>query len=435
MKRFNKILLILLLAVMVLIPTDLYAELNPNRVVTAPIAGTVSVQMEEFIMRVIRHAEQENAGLIVFTLNTPGGLVTATREITQAILNSNVPVAMWVPPGGRATSAGSFMMQAAHVAAMAPGTNIGAARPVIASGGDVPAGDMQQKVMNDLLAHMRSLTQLRGRNEEVAQRMIVESLSLTAHEALEYNAIDIVVYDINSLLFAANGRVVEVNGQQTTINISPNAIRDNIEKSFQEQIIQFLSCPNTAYLLLAGGVLVVFYGIMTGGFTLGIGGVVMLLLGGIGLRMLPFNWAGVVLVIAGAIIIGIEIMTASTGGLLGLIGTLAMIAGGVFLFRAPGAELLNVSVNVIAGMGITLGLCFMFFATLITRSLRAKVTTGQEGIIGLDAEITEDLDPEGMVKCRGEVWRARTKGESLRKGSRAVVISIEGMILIVKAKP
>jgi len=164
--------------------------------------------------------------------------------------------------------------------------------------------------------------------------------------------------------------------------------------------------------------------------------VVMLLLGAIGLKMLPFNWAGIALVAAGAIIMGLEIMTGGTGGLLGLLGTAAMIVGGVFLFRgAPGGELMNVSMGMITGMGVTLGLAFLFFAMLITKSLRSKVTTGREGLIGLGVEITEDLDPEGMVKCHGEVWKARTAGESLRRGSPAVVVSIDdGMILVVKAK-
>ena len=434
MRRLNRLLLILLLVIITLNPSASDAA-NPNRVVSAAISGTVSVQMEEFVARVVKHAEKENAALVVFRLDTPGGLVSATRGITQTILNSNVPVAVWVPPGGRAASAGCFIMQAAHVAAMASGTNIGAAHPVIASGSNVPDGDMKKKVMSDLMASMRSLTQLRGRNENVTQRMIEESLSLTAHEALEGNAIDVVADDIDYLLYASNGRMVEVNGKQTTIGVSPNAGVENVEMSFQEQFIQFLSSPDIAYLLLAGGLLAIFYSIVTsGGFILGTTGAVMLLLGGIGLKMLPFNWAGVALLIAGAVIMGIEIMTGGTGGLLGLLGTAAIIAGGMFLFRAPGGELLHVSMGLITGMGVTLGLCFMIFAMMITRSLRSKVTTGREGLIGLEVEITEDLDPEGMVKCRGEVWRARTKGESLRKGSPAVVVSVDSIILVVKAR-
>jgi len=207
-----------------------------------------------------------------------------------------------------------------------------------------------------------------------------------------------------------------------------------VEMNFQEQFIQFLSSPDIAYLLLAGGVLAIFYEIITpGGFILGVTGAVMLLLGGIGLKMMPFSWAGVALIGAGAIIMGLEVMTGA-GGLLGLLGTAVMIAGGVFLFRAPGNELLSISVGLIAGMGITLGLLFTLFALLIAKSLRSKVTTGREGLIGLDVEIAEDLTPEGMVKCHGEIWKARTTGETLRKGSPAVVTSIDGITLIVKAK-
>ena len=266
--------------------------------------------------------------------------------------------------------------------------------------------------------------------------MIEESISLTAHEALVENAIDIVADDMNSLLSAANGRRVEVNVQQTIIDVSRSAaIIENVDMNFQEQFIQFLSNPNIAYILLVGGLLAIFYEIVTpGGFILGITGAIMLLLGGIGLKMLPFNWAGVALVGAGVIVMGIEIMTGGTGGILGLIGTAAIVTGGVFLFRAPGGELLNVSISMMVGMAVTLGLCFTLFAMMIAKSLRSKVTTGQEGLIGLDVEITEDLDPEGMVKCRGEIWKAQTTGEHLRKGNPAVIASIEGIVLKIKAK-
>ena len=439
MSRLNKRILVVLLTAIAFNSAALFAATGSNKVVTATLKGTVGVQMEEFVARVIRHAENENAGIVVFKLDTPGGLVEATRGISQTILASRVPVVMWVPPGGRAASAGSFMMQAAHVAAMASGTNIGAAHPVVASGKDVPDGDMSKKIMNDLMAQMRSLTQLRGRNERVAQQMIEESLSLTAHEALEENAIDVVADDLDSLLHAANGRSVEVNGQQATIDVSPsNAYVENVEMNFQEQFIQFLSSPDIAYLLLVGGLLAIVYEVMTpGGFILGITGAVMLLLGGIGLKMLPFNWAGVALVGAGAIILGIEIMTAgSTGGILGILGTAVLVAGGVFLFRAPGGELLNVSMSMMIGMAVTLGICFALFAMMITKSLRSKVTTGMQGLIGLDVEVTEDLAPIGMVKCHGELWKARTDvdTDTLRKGDLAVVVSIEGMTLVVKAK-
>ena len=437
-KRLYKTFMILtamLVVIMLLLTSSALNAATPNQVIVANLSGTVSVQMEEFVSRVITQAENERAALIVFELNTPGGLVSVTSSITQMILNSRVPVVMWVPPGGSATSAGAFIMQSAHIAAMSPGTTMGAASPVIASGQDVPEGDARQKIMNSLLSQMRSYTQVHGRNESVAQRMIEESLSLTALEALQENAIDIMVNDINALLYATNGRIVSIRGQQTAIEVSPSASVERVEMTFPERFIQFLSSPDIAFLLLSGGLLAIFYEIITpGSFILGTTGVVMLLLGGIGLRMLPFNWAGVALIGAGVIIMGLEIMTGGTGGLLGLLGTGAMITGGMFLFRAPDSELLNQSIGTIFGISITLGVTFTIIAILIAKSLRAKIKTGREGLVGFDVEIIEDLSPAGMVKCRGEMWKARTTGETLRKGYPAIVASTDGITLIVKTK-
>ena len=405
---------------------------EPGKVVVASLSWTVGVQMEQFVAKVVQQAKDEKAGLIVFKLDTPGGLVEATRGITQTILSSPVPVAIWVPPGGRAASAGAFMMQAAHISAMASGSNLGAAHPVVASGGDVPEGDMKKKVINDLTTQMRALAQKRGRNEEIAQQMVLDSLSLTAHEALEENVIDIVVDDLFSLIAASRGRFVMDDGQKTTVSVSD--VVETVEMNLQEQLIQFLSSPDIAYLLLVGGLLAIFYEIVTpGGFVLGTTGAVMLLLGGIGLKMLPFNWAGIALVGAGVIVMGIDLLVGGMG-ILSLLGIAVLAAGGVFLFQAPGSELLSVSKGMIFGMAVALGLCFMLFALMITKSLRTRVATGQEGLVGLNVDITEDLDPEGTVKCRGEVWRVRTKGERLRKGEVASVAAVEGITLIVASR-
>jgi membrane-bound serine protease (ClpP class) len=403
----------------------------PGKAIVASLSGTVGVQMEQFVAKVVQQAKDEKAGLVVFKLDTPGGLVEATRGITQTILASEVPVVMWVPPGGRAASAGAFMMQAAHIAAMASGSNVGAAHPVVASGGDVPEGDMKKKVVNDLTTQMRALAQKRGRNQEVAQQMVLESLSLTAHEALEEQVIDVVVDDLHSLIAASRGRSVMDDGQKTTVSVSDEI--ETVEMSLREQLIQFLSSPDIAYLLLVGGLLAIFYEIVTpGGFVLGTAGAIMLLLGGIGLKMLPFNWAGIALVGAGVIVMGIDLLVGGMG-ILSLLGIAVLVAGGVFLFQAPGSELLSVSIGLLAGMAITLGLCFTAFALMITKSLRAKVSTGQEGLIGLSVEVTEPLDPEGMVKCRGEVWKARVGSERpLGKGELASVVATEGITLIVE---
>jgi membrane-bound serine protease (ClpP class) len=404
----------------------------PGKVIIASLSGTVGVQMEQFVAKVVQQAKDEKAGLVIFKLDTPGGLVEATRGITQTILASQVPVVVWVPPGGRAASAGAFMMQAAHIAAMASGSNLGAAHPVVASGGDVPEGDMKKKVINDLTTQMRSLAQKRGRNQEIAQLMVVDSLSLTAHEALEENVIDLVVDDVYSLIAASRGRSIMDDGQKITVSVSDEV--EFVEMNFREQLIQFLSSPDIAYLLLVGGLLAIFYEIVTpGGFVLGTTGAVMLLLGGIGLKMLPFNWAGVALVGAGVIVMGIDLLVGGMG-ILSLLGIAVLVAGGVFLFQAPGGELLSVSIGMISGMAVALGLCFTLFALMVTKSLRAKVATGREGLLGLDVDITEDLNPQGTVKCHGEVWRARTKDRPLRKGEPASVAAVEGITLIVTAR-
>lgn len=404
-----------------------------EKVIVASLTGTVGVQMEHFVSRVISHAEQEKAGLVIFNLDTPGGLVEATRGITQTILASKVPVVIWVPPGGRAASAGAFMMQAAHIAAMATGTNIGAAHPVVASGRDIEESDMKKKVTNDLLAQMRALTQLRGRNENTAQKMIIESLSLTAHEALSAGAIDIIADDMDSLLSAVNGRVVFIDGKSKTVRASSEQI-EKMNMTLQEQLIQFLSSPDIAYLLLVGGLLALFYEIITpGGFILGITGAVMLLFGSIGLKMLPFNWAGVALVGAGIIVMGIDLLVGGMG-ILSILGIAVLVSGGIFLFQAPGGELLSVSLSVIIGMTVALGLSFALFALMISRSLRAPVTTGKKGLIGLEVHITEDLAPEGMVKCHGEVWKARAESTYILKDHIGKVVGVEGLTLVIAEK-
>ncbi|GHS90494.1 serine protease [Synergistales bacterium] len=409
--------------------------LAADKVIVSTLSGTVGVQMEAFVARVVALAENDKAALVVFRLDTPGGLVDATRGITQSILESKVPVAVWVPRGGRAASAGAFIMQAAHIAAMAGGTNIGAAHPVTAGGDDVPNSDMKKKVMNDLLAQMRTLTQLRKRNEQVAQFMVEESISLTAAEALTDNVIDIIADDLPSLLMAVDGRVIS-SGQ--TIRLNADAVIEEIDMNVQEQLIQYLSSPDIAYILLVGGLLAIFYEVITpGGYILGVTGAVMLLMGGIGLKMLPFNWAGIALVGVGVLLMCLELIVGGTG-LLSLLGLGALISGGLFLFRAPGGELLNVSIGMIVGMVTTIGLCFTIFAMMITKTLRSAVTTGSQGLVGSLVYVTEDftaIDETsftfGMVKCKGELWRAKAEGP-LSGGGEATVVSVDGLTLTIK---
>lgn len=421
----------------VILMTLLCVPANAKSSVTlAELSGTVGVQMEEFVRDTIRQSEINGDSLIIFQLDTPGGLVEAMRGIVQSILSSQVPVAVWIPPGGRAASAGAFIVQSAHIAAMSPGTNIGAAHPVTGDGENIPEGDMNKKVMNDLKAQMRSVVQLRGRSISTAEAMITESVSLTADEALREGAIDIIAGDINSLIKAISGRRVKNGSQSLRIIFDGEITVTRVNMSFTEQIIQFVSSPEIAYLLLSGGMMAIFFEIITpGGFILGTTGGVMLLLGAIGLKMLPFNWAGVILVVAGIILMCADLI-AGTSGVLMLLGIPVMCLGGVFLFRAPGGELLQISMTFIAGIAIALGICFGLMAYFIVKGLRRKVSTGRQGMIGLTVEIISDVsgDFTGQVKCHGEIWRAKSDGDIITAGTHAKVISVDGMTLIISAK-
>lgn len=404
-----------------------------STVTLAELSGTVGVQMEEFVKETIAKSHADGDSLLIFQLDTPGGLVEAMRGIVQAILASKVPVAVWIPPGGRAASAGAFIVQSAHIAAMSPGTNIGAAHPVTGGGDNIPEGDMNKKVMNDLKAQMRSVVQLRGRNQDTAELMIVDSISLTADEALREKVIDIVAGDINALIKAVSGRRVKIGQQSARIELDDEVAVSRVNMSFSEQIIQFVSSPEIAYLLLSGGMMAIFFEVITpGGFILGTTGGVMLLLGAVGLKMLPFNWAGIVLIAAGIILMAVDLI-AGTSGLLSLLGLPVFCLGGVFLFQAPGGELLQLSLSFIAGTAIALGICFGFVAYFVVKGLRRKVSTGKQGMLGLSVEVISEISgaAAGQVMCHGEIWRAKSEEGVIEAGSKGVVKAVDGMTLFI----
>ena len=404
-----------------------------STVTLADLHGTIGVQLEEFVKNVIAASESKGDSLIIFELDTPGGLVEAMRGIVQAILSSRVPVAMWIPPGGRAASAGAFIVQASHIAAMSPGTNIGAAHPVTAGGKDIGDETMTSKVMNDLKAQMRSVVQLRGRNQKIAEQMIDESISLTATEALKAKAIDLIAGDIDSLIKAVRGRRIKFGQSSMTLNLDDEVVISRAGMSLTERIVQFVSSPEIAYLLLSWGIMAIFFEVITpGGFILGTTGGVMLLLGAIGLKMLPFNWAGIVLIAAGIILMAVDLI-AGTSGLLSLLGLPVFCLGGVFLFRAPGGELLQISMTLIVGIAVSLGICFGLAAYFVIKGLRRKVATGTKGMLGLKVKAVSEVNAVdfGQVMCHGEIWRARTEAGMLQLGASGTVKGIDGMTLII----
>ena len=429
MKKFFLAILILFISVS--------SSLAESRVTLAELSGTVGVQMEEFVKQVIHDANESNSKLIILQLDTPGGLIEAMRGIVQSILASKIPVAVWVPSGGRAASAGAFIVQAAHIAAMAPGTNIGAAHPVTAGGENIESGDMSKKVVNDLKAQMRSVVQLRGRNQAITEKMIDESISLTANEALRERVIDIIAGDVSSLIKAVSGRRIKMGQNNfTSLEFDSEVKVLRASMSFSEKIIQFVSSPEIAYLLVTGGIMAIFFEVITpGGFMLGTLGGVMFLLGAIGLKMLPFNWAGVVLIVVGLVVMAIDLI-AGTMGVLTLLGLPVFCLGGIFLFRAPGGELLSISLTLIIGIAVALAICFSLAAFLLIKGFRRKISTGSQGMIGLEVNIISDISESqsGQVKCHGEIWEAKSESGIITKGESGIVKKLEGRTLIISVK-
>ncbi len=402
-------------------------------VLSTELSGVVGISMENYINKILEQGIEEKASLILFQLDTPGGLVTSMRSITNLILDSPIPIIVWVSPrGSRAASAGAFIVQAASIAAMAPGTNIGAAHPVQASGGDVPSEEMNKKITNDLAAQIRSLAQLHGRDSEQCSKMVTESISLTAEEAFDARVIDIIESDLGTLLKRVEGRSILVAGEKRILSTAGYELK-RVEMTPREKVLQFISSPTVAYLMLMVGIYAIIFEVLSpGGFVMGVAGAVMVLLGAYGLRMLPVNGAGIILLLAGIAVMVLDLFVGGIG-ILSLFGMAALIIGSLIVFRAPGGELLNVSLNVIVGVVIAISIFFLLAITLILRTMRTKASSGREGLVGSFAQVIEDLEPEGMVSCHGEIWKARIKGDlSMKKGTQTRVVRIEGLVLLVE---
>ena len=404
-----------------------------NTIVTADLSGVVGLSMENFIIRVLDHAAERNASLILFRIDTPGGLVSSMREITRSILDSKVPIAVWVAPrGSRAASAGAFIVQSAPIAAMAPGTNIGAAHPVSASGGNVGDDEMNRKVTNDLAAQIRSLAQLHGRNSENCAKMVTESISMTAEEAMNSGVIDLVESDITTLLKDIDGKTLFVDGEKKVLSLHGGYELEAVKMTPREKTLHFISSPTVAYLLLTIGIYAIILEVLSpGGFMMGTAGAVMVLLGSYGLRMLPVNWAGIILLVAGIVVMVLDLFVGGIG-LLSLFGMAALVVGSMVVFRAPGGELLNVSLNVIIGGVAAISVFSLIAAALVLRTLRKKASSGKEGLIGLTVKAIEDIAPEGMVRCRGEIWKAIIADGILKDGELGKVVDVKGLVLVIE---
>lgn len=439
MKR--KVLFIIAFAIMVLsTSTRLSADTPPKGtsdpvvIVSASLEGVVGIALESHIEETIRVAREEGAALLVFVMDTPGGLSSSMRGIIRQIEAAPFPVVMWVSPSGaRAASAGAFLVQASHVAAMAPGTNIGAAHPVVVSGGDIPDEDMKLKVLSDFAAQMRSLAQQRGRDPEAAEKMVTESVSYTSTEALKSGVIDLVAENLEQIVSWVNGRTFSIDGDDRKVLIPAWRVME-FEMGPRLRVLQFISSPDIAYLLLVAGIFAVIFEILSpGGFVLGVSGAMLVMFGAYGLRMIPFNWAGIIFLLAGVAVMILDLAVGGVG-ILSLFGAISVIVGGLTLFRAPGGELLNMSYGLMVGAVAAITGFFLLAAWAVWKSMGSRPVSGSDGLVGSTVTVIRDLSPEGRVLCRGEIWKARASGGGdIASGSMGVVEKTEGLTLFIRS--
>lgn len=422
------------------------------------IDGAISPVTAEFIAHGFEQAKAKQASLIVLQMNTPGGLDQSMRAIIQTILSSDIPVMTYVAPGGaRAASAGAYILYASHIAAMAPGTNLGAATPVqIGGGGGLPGqpepqkeaapetgkpsdGDlkkplagqsaMEHKVVNDAAAYIRSLAQLRERNLEWAEKFVREAASLSAEDALEAGVIDLVADSLQLALAAADGRQVMVNGKQVTID-SKDMQLETIEPDWRIELLSVIANPNVAYILILMGIYGLMFEFYNPGFVLpGVVGAIALVLALYALQVLPINYAGLALIILGVSFMVAEAFAPSFG-ILGIGGIIAFVTGSIILIDTD-AEGYGISLPLIFTLSATSALFFLGLIGLAIKARARPVVSGIQNLLGAHGEVSRDFEHSGMVHIHGELWTAHSE-TPVRAGQSVRVVGIEGLTLFIE---
>jgi membrane-bound serine protease (ClpP class) len=404
-----------------------------SNVLVITLDGAINPAASDYIQYGIDQAVKHNSECLVLRLNTPGGLLESTRTIVSDILQSPVPVVVYVsPPGSRSASAGVFITLAAHIAAMAPGTNIGAAHPVsLQSQMD---SVMTEKVTNDAAAFIRTISEKRNRNVKWAEDAVRKSISITETEALKDNVIDLIANDMNDLLVKINGKGIQTVSGSVVLN-TKNAELVYVDMSFQQKLLSILSDPNIAYILLMLGIYGLLFELYSPGLIFpGVVGVISLLLAFYSMQTLPINYAGLALIIFAVILFVLEIKIVSHG-LLTIGGIISLILGSVMLIKTDsGFDIVGVSWKVILLFVLLTVTFFVFAIGLGIKAQRRKAATGQEGLINETGEAITDLKPYGAIKVHGEIWKAESMDETILKGSKVVVTAISDLKLQVKMK-
>ncbi len=425
----------LLLGLLITAFISIAAQAASPTVVVLNVKGTINPVLADYISRGIKDGEDRNATAVIIQMDTPGGLDTAMRDIVQVIVNAKVPVVVYVSPSGaRAASAGVFITMAAHVAVMAPNTAIGAAHPVSlgAEGEAAMSEAMEEKVVNDAAAYIRSIAEAHGRNMEWAEKAVRESVSATEQEALKLNVIDMVAPTLDILISQLDGReVTMLDGSVVTINTQGITI-ENVKMSTIESFLFAIADPNIALLLLSLATLGIFMEITNPGLIFpGVVGAISGILAFYSLGQLPVNLAGVLLIGLAFILFITEIFTTSFGLLTGG-GIIALVFGSLILFK--GGPLFQVNPWLIASLAIFITIIFVFVISRIVRAHRRQAYTGKEELVGKRALVKVALEPEGMVLFKGERWTAISESGPVKAGEEVIITGMDGLILQVTKK-
>jgi len=442
-------------------------------VVIVDIKGAIGPATADFVTRALARAADSKAEAIVLRIDTPGGLDTAMRDIIKGILASPVPVIGWVgPSGSRAASAGTYILYATHVAAMAPGTDLGAATPIAigapglpSPGGEQPApakkkpaakkkdGDktgkekaakdeaepepatgghptMRDKAVNEAIAYIRSLAKMRGRNVDWAEQAVRKAASLPADDALKMNVIDLLAPDIPGLLKAVDGRSVSVNGKARALKTA-DAATTIYEPDWRSELLGIITNPNVAYILMVIGIYALMFEFYNPGMIgPGVVGAICLLLALYALNVLPVNYTGLALILLGVALMGAEAFVPSFG-VLGIGGVVAFVIGSIMLMdtEVPGFQ---VYWPLVGGVAAGSALLFLSFVYFIMHARKRAVVSGPEEMAGAAAEVVDWADGAGRVRTHGEIWKARSEIGSLAPGSRVTVREVDGLTLVVE---
>ena len=405
-----------------------FMQISDADIIVIKAEGVVNPVMAEYILKNIHDAEKQKAEALVIELDTPGGLDTSMRSIVKGITASEVPVIVYVSPSGaRAASAGVFITMSANIAAMAPGTNMGAAHPV--GVGDKMDKTMSEKATNDAAAYIRSIAKKRGRNPDWAEKAVRKSVSITETEALKLKVIDLVSPNLKTLLESVNNRVVETSSGKHILKTKDVKVVYR-EMGFRHKILDFISDPNVSYLLMLLG----FYGIffeMTnpGAIFPGVFGAIALVLAFYSFQTLPVNYAGLLLIILAIIMFILEIKITSYG-VLSIGGIIAMLIGSLMLFDSP-LPFFKLSLKVMLPGVILTALFFFVTIRLAVKAYRRKPSTGVEGLVGLEGKAKTDIHKEGTVFVHGELWKAWSD-EPIKSGENIIVEKVDHLRLKVR---